>query len=179
MRNIVTLASAAALIITSFSPVWSADPIGGAYSHTAKVRASNRGSPPAATKPWVAPRNSFVTVSARYCENTACESVTLGIWRGDSFVMHRLGPHEERIRIANIDAADVVARCPAESAIAQEAKLQLMSILNGSTFVLARVSGEKDHASTAFVTANGKDVGKRMMNNHHARALEQPPQPWC
>ncbi|MNE62700.1 hypothetical protein D3C80_1579970 [compost metagenome] len=121
----------------------------------------------------------FVVVSARYCEDMACEPVTLRIWSGDTFIMDRLGPHQEHVRIANIDAADVIARCPAEAAVAQDAKLQLMAILSNSTFVLARVTGEKDRASNAFVTANGRDVGKSMMDLHLASPQESSRRTRC
>lgn len=181
MRKTLPLALATAFLMSSMSSATSADLIGGAgtgsYSsrHTKPLHHAR----PHREKAWQPPRNMHVVVSARYCENTACEPVTLRIWSGDTFIMHRLGPHEERIRIANIDAADVVARCPTEATVAQDAKLQLMSILSNSTFVLARVSGERDRTSTAFVTANGRDVGKSMMDRRHARPHEQPERRWC
>lgn len=181
MRKPITLAAAAALILTCVSPAWSADRVTGtsAPSGGSKTPAYHRRSGPQSPRQWVAPPNSLIIVTARYCEDKTCEPVTLRIWSGDTFVMDRLGPHEERIRIANIDAPDVVPRCPTEAALAQEAKNQLRSILSGSTFALARVSGEKDRASFAFVNVNGRDVGKKMMDQRHARPLERPARPWC
>lgn len=180
-RAILTAASIATLALISAPSAWGADPIGAYPVQPQKPAAGLHGKPHAGTgtRAWKAPPNMFVTVSARYCEDTACEPVTLRIWSGDTFVMDRLGQHHESIRIANIEAANVLAGCPTESTIAQGAKLQLMSVLQNSTFVLARVSGQKDRQSAAFVTANGRDVGKTMMDRHHARPFETPRRPWC
>jgi endonuclease YncB( thermonuclease family) len=124
-------------------------------------------------------RNVTFPVSARYCEDAACEPVTLHIWSGDTFIMDRLGQHHEVVTIANIEAPDVHAQCAAEADAAQSAKLQLMALLEGRTFVLARVAGRKDVRSTAFVTVAGRDLGKMMMDRHSARPFETPTRPWC
>lgn len=177
MRKILLISSAIALALTSAPAAWSADPVAGAGSYSSHTRKQPQRRK--ASKGREAPRNMFVVVSARYCEDTACEPVTLRIWSGDTFIMDRLGPHYERIRIANIDAAKVIARCATEATIAQDAKLQLMAILSTSTFVLARVADGKDGASTAFVTANGRDVGKSMMDRHLASSHEHSRRTWC
>lgn len=176
MRKILLVASVIALALTSAPAAWSADPVAGAGSYSSHSRKQPQHSK--ASKPWQAPRNMFVVVSARYCEDSACERVTLRIWSGDTFIMDRLGPHQERIRIANIDAADVIASCATEATVAQDAKLQLMAILANSSIVLARVS-VSERVSMAFVTANGRDVGKSMMDRRYARPFEQPARSWC
>ena len=118
-------------------------------------------------------------VSARYCEDTACEPVTLRIWSGDTFIMDRLGQHHEIITIANIEAPDVHAKCYAEAHAAQLAKRHLTTLLENRTFALARVAGRKDARSMAFVTVAGRDVGKMMMDRGSALPFEKPPRPWC
>ncbi|SOC81769.1 hypothetical protein SAMN05421890_0149 [Ensifer adhaerens] len=125
------------------------------------------------------PHNIAIPVSARYCEDTACEPVTLRIWSGDTFIMDRLGQHHEVITIANIQAPVAHAKCNAEAHAAQSAKHQLTTLLENRTFVLARVAGRKDARSMAFVTVAGRDVGKMMMDRQRALPFETPPRPWC
>lgn len=127
----------------------------------------------------LASRNTAFAVSARYCEDTACEPVTLRIWSGDTFVMDRLGQHHQVVTIANIKAPDVHARCNLEAHAAQSAKRQLTTLLENRTFVLARVVGRKDARSMAFVTVAGRDVGKMMMDRQSALPFETPPRHWC
>ncbi|UXS05564.1 nuclease [Agrobacterium tumefaciens] len=171
------LAFLVGFLLTSVAPAWAADlsrsEERARQGHT-KTSDTNKPRPGKARH-----GNTPVVVSATYCEHMACEPVTLKIWSGDTFHMHRLGPHNERIKIANIDAANPVTRCKVEAGVGHDAKLQLMSILSNSTFHLARVSGEKDRSSSAFVTANGRDVGKSMMDRHYARPFEDPALPWC
>jgi endonuclease YncB( thermonuclease family) len=134
---------------------------------------------PALSERMVASKYTALAVSARYCEDTACEPVTLRILSGDTFVMDRLGQHHEVVTIANIQAPSVHARCNAEADAAQSAKRQLTTLLENRTFVLARVAGRKDARSMAFVTVAGRDVGKMMMDRQSALPFEAPPRPWC
>lgn len=183
MKSLATLAAVGIVAIAPIpiTPASSADLIGTYPVWQQKSDTTLPGRPHVAgqTKAWKAPPNMFVTVSARYCEETVCEPVTLWIWSGDTFVMDRLGRHREHIRIANIETANVAAVCPAEAAAAQEAKLRLMSLLQNKALALARVSGEKDNQSAAFVTVSGHDIGKTMMDLHDARPYETPRRPWC
>ena len=134
---------------------------------------------PTLSEKAVASKNTALAVSARYCEDTACEPVTLRILSGDTFVIDRLGQHHEVVTIANIQAPDVHGRCNSEAHVAQSAKHQLTTLLENRTFVLARVAGRKDARSMAFVTVAGRDVGKMMMDRHSALPFETPPRPWC
>jgi len=164
MGRVATAITVAAIVVGMDASAWAAD----------LVNMS-----PASSKATKAPLNMPASIRARYCEDTACELVTLRIWSGDTFTMDRLGQHHELITIADIEAADVHAQCAAEADAAQSAKRQLVALLEGRTFVLARMAGRKDARSTAFVTAGGRDVGKMMMDNHQARPYETPPRPWC
>ncbi len=164
MGRVATAITVAAIAVGVGASTWAADLLNTAK---ASLEAKN------------APQNMPATVRARYCEDTACEPVTLRIWSGDTFSMDRLGQHHELVTIANIDAADVHAPCAAEVVAAQSAKRQLVALFEGRTFVLARVAGRKDARSIAFVTAGGRDLGKMMMDSHQARPYETPPRPWC
>ena len=134
---------------------------------------------PTLSERMVASKNTALAVTARYCEDTACEPVSLRILSGDTFVMDRLGQHHEVFTIANIQAPDVHARCNSEAQAAQSAKHQLTTLLKNRAFVLARVAGRQDARSIAFVTVAGRDVGKMMMDRHSALPFETPPRPWC
>lgn len=162
-RYIITLMAAAALKVIMW-PAWSADLL-------SESGLSSTGSQE--------PHNIAISVSARYCEDTACEPVTLRIWSGDTFIMDRLGQHHEVIIIANIESPDVNAKCSAEAHAAQSAKHKLATLLENQTFVLARVAGRKDTRSMAFVTVAGRDVGKMMMDRRSALPFETPPRPRC
>lgn len=180
MRHKILIAAIAALSFASPTASWSADPVSGAYlapdtkPHHARSedtrRPHGRKTPPPVVE---------TVVPARYCHNTACEPVTLRIWSGDSFVMDRLGRHHESITIANIEAASAASSCPAEAISADDAKRQLSSLLRNQTFFLARVAGEKDSRSAAFVTVNRRDIGKRMIDLRQARPWEGNRRPWC
>lgn len=164
MGRVATAITVAAIVVGMDASAWAADLVNMA---------------PASSKATKAPLNMPASIRARYCEDRACEPVTLRIWSGDTFTIDRLGQHHELITIANIEAADVHARCEAEADAAQSAKRELVSLLQNRTFVLARVTGHKDERSTAFVTVGGRDVGKMMMDRRSAPPFEIPPRPWC
>ena len=164
MKRFAIAVMAATTVQGYAGPAWSADLFNGNTTYAEGGQA---------------PRNVPFVVSARYCEDMACEPVTLRIWSGDTFIMDRLGRHHEIITIANIEAPSVHAKCKVEADAAQSAKRRLMVLLEGRTYVLARVVGRKDARSLAFVTVAGRDVGKAMMDHKSARSFETSPGPWC
>ncbi len=76
MGRVATAITVAAIAVGVGASTWAADLLNTAK---ASLEAKN------------APRNMPATVRARYCEDTACEPVTLRIWSGDTFSMDRLG----------------------------------------------------------------------------------------
>lgn len=123
--------------------------------------------------------NVSFSVHATYCENSACEPVTLRISSGDSFVMHRWGNHREQIRIANIDAPDGRARCLGERTNAQRATDRLGQLLNGSTFTIARINTDHRGNSIVFVSSNRGDLGHQLVRERLVWPWEQRHRSWC
>lgn len=111
-------------------------------------------------------------VHATYCENRACEPVTLQISSGERFVMYRWGNHREEVRIANIDAPDENARCPREKENAQRATDRLGQLLNGSIVTLARIDVDLRGNSLAFVSVDSRDLGHQLISEHLALPRE-------
>ncbi|NTI52819.1 thermonuclease family protein [Agrobacterium rhizogenes] len=123
--------------------------------------------------------NVSFSVHATYCENSACEPVTLRISSGDSFVMHRWGDHREQVRIANIDAPDGRARCIRERERALLAAGRLGQFLNGSTFTIARVNTDRGGNSIAFVSVDRRDLGYMLIRERVAWLWEPKHRSWC
>jgi endonuclease YncB( thermonuclease family) len=119
------------------------------------------------------------SVHAIYCENSACEPVTLRVSSGDSFVMHRWGNHREQIRIANIDAPDGRARCIGERTRAQRATDRLSQLLNASTVTLARINNDHRGNSIAFVSIDRRDLGHQLVRERLVWPWEPRRRSWC
>ncbi|ACM31130.1 nuclease [Rhizobium rhizogenes] len=119
------------------------------------------------------------SVHATYCENSACEPVTLRIEGGDSFVIYRWGNHHEPVRIANIDAPYGRARCERERERALMAAGRLGQFLNGSTFTMARVGTDRRGNSIAFVSINRRDLGHHLVREQLVWPREPKHRFWC
>ncbi|WP_234711764.1 thermonuclease family protein [Rhizobium rhizogenes] len=123
--------------------------------------------------------NVSFSVHATYCENSACEPVTLRISSGDSFVMHRWGDHREQVRIANIDAPDEHARCFGERTSAERAADRLSQLLNRSTFTMARIDTDQRGNSIAFVSISRRDLGHQLVRERLVWPWEPRHRSWC
>ncbi|WFU07321.1 thermonuclease family protein (plasmid) [Rhizobium sp. CB3171] len=128
-----------------------------------------------------APRSAFISFSvhATYCENSACEPVTLQIVGGDAFVINRWGNHREQVRIANIDAPDRRARCIREREKAEQATDRLGRLMNGSTFTMARVHTDGRGDSIAFVSVDSRDLGHTLVREGVVFPWEPRHRSWC
>ncbi|NEJ25449.1 nuclease [Rhizobium leguminosarum] len=120
-----------------------------------------------------------ISVHATYCENSACEPVTLQISNGDSFVVNRWGNHRETIRIANIDAPNDRARCIGEKDSAERATVRLGQLLSGSTFTMARVGTDRHSNSMAFVSVDRHDLGHELVRERLTWPWEPKHRFWC
>jgi endonuclease YncB( thermonuclease family) len=119
------------------------------------------------------------SVHATYCDNSACEPVTLQISSGDSFIVNRWGDHRERVRIANIDAPNPRARCIGEKESAERATVRLGQLLSGSTFTMARVGTDRRGNSIAFVSINRRDLGHQLVREQLVWPWEPKHRSWC
>ncbi|MCI5077836.1 thermonuclease family protein [Oricola sp.] len=88
----------------------------------------------------------------------------------------------EKIRIVNIDAPEVKARCPAEKQRASAATRELARLVHGQPIRLRR-SGEDRYGRTlAAVSTPEGDVGAALVAKHLAvrwRGRREPPSTWC
>nr|WP_200985083.1 nuclease [Rhizobium rhizogenes]QCL09135.1 putative nuclease [Rhizobium rhizogenes] len=119
------------------------------------------------------------SVHATYCENSACEPVTLQIAGGDGFVIYRWGNHREPARIANIDAPDGRAQCARERERALLAADRLGQLLNGSTFTMARVGTDRRGNSLSFVSVDRRDLGDKLIRERLVWPWEPRHRSWC
>ncbi|OEC93634.1 hypothetical protein A9Z06_09330 [Rhizobium sp. YK2] len=118
------------------------------------------------------------SVNATFCENKACEPVSVRIRTGDTFIMYRWGDHREPVRIANIDAPHTHANCIGERVNAQRAVDRLARYLNRATFTMARL--HTDQAGTiAFVSINNRDLGDILSRDRVVRPWEPRHHSWC
>ena len=118
------------------------------------------------------------SVNATFCENSACEPVSLRIRSGDSFIMYRWGDHREPVRIANIDAPLTHASCIGERSSAQRAVDRLAQYLDRATFTMARLHTDQS-GSIAFVSVNNRDLGHMLSRDRLVRPWEPRHHSWC
>ncbi|SCB40466.1 nuclease [Rhizobium hainanense] len=118
------------------------------------------------------------SVNATFCENSACEPVSLRVLAGDSFTMYRWGDHREPVRIANIDAPLANANCIGEQASAQSAIDRLAQYLNQATFTMARLHTDPS-GTIAFVSVNRRDLGHLLSRDRVVWPWEPRHRSWC
>ena len=118
------------------------------------------------------------SVNATFCENSACEPVSLRIPTGDSFILYRWGDHREPVRIANIDAPLTQANCIGERSSAQRAVDWLAQYLNRATFTMARLHADQS-GTIAFVSINNRDLGHMLSRDHVVWPWEPRHRSWC
>lgn len=118
------------------------------------------------------------SVHATFCENSACEPVSLRIRTGDSFIMDRWGDHREAVRIANIDAPLTQANCIGERSSAQRAVDRLAQYLDRATLTMARLHTDQS-GTIAFVSVNNRDLGHMLARDRVVRPWEPRHRSWC
>jgi micrococcal nuclease len=92
------------------------------------------------------------------------------------------GPAGERIRIANIDTAEMECRCAYECKMAQAAKAETQSALErASRITLGAYERTRDrHGRTlAYVVVDGRDLGELLIERGLARRWTGRRMPWC
>ncbi len=87
-----------------------------------------------------------------------------------------------RVRLRDIDAPETAARCPAEAMRAEAARRHLAGLAAGGPTFLADLGRDKygGRVLGRLVTADGQDLGRRMLADGHARRYAgRQRQPWC
>lgn len=88
----------------------------------------------------------------------------------------------ERIRISNIDTPERGdgAKCWAEAALAEKARLQLVDFVNvAKTIELAREGRDRYGRTLARLKLDGHDVGEAMVESGYAARWNGSRWPWC
>jgi len=95
---------------------------------------------------------------------------------GDTFRLNG-----ERVRIVNVDAAEINGKCPDERRRALAARDRLQSLLSEGSIVLVREGADRDRYGRLLrrVFINGRDVGNQLVAEQHARVWEGRRRPWC
>lgn len=95
-----------------------------------------------------------------------------------------LAAGEEIIRILNIDAPETRdAKCDAERRLGHVAKRRLQELLDAGDVIVTRGDGnrmtDKYGRTLARVSAQGRDVGERLVDEELARPWTGHRRPWC
>ena len=109
-------------------------------------------------KNGVAKYDTFGGVAARpmgQCRTPPLDSCVVD---GDTFWLNG-----EEIRIANIDAPEIKARCPGESSLGGEARRTLVRLLDNRTIKLNATGRDRAGRLIAFVETPYGDVGEDML----------------
>lgn len=87
-----------------------------------------------------------------------------------------------KVRIENIDTAEVDANCPAELDLAVKAKAEVRKILTAPQASIVLVTARKRDAYgrlLARVEVNGSDIGETLIGLGLARRWDGKRHPWC
>ena len=133
--------------------------------------------PPAKPIAWTSAPTSLAR--ATFCDNAACEPVTVTIANGQTFVIHRWGNHREQVKIANIATPTGKAKCAAERDLGRRAMSRLSQLLDGATLTMARISQDGSSPTIAMVSVNGRDVGNTLIRERLAFPAEPRSRSWC
>jgi endonuclease YncB( thermonuclease family) len=84
-------------------------------------------------------------------------------------------------RLANIDAARLNATCPAEARIGDRAAAMAGALVARARSLDLRATGDADRFGrpTAYVAADGSDIGEALVSQGFGRPMRKDGQPWC
>ena len=103
-----------------------------------------------------------------------------GGWRvtcvvdGDTFWLEG-----EKIRISNIDAPELEARCSSERRLAVAATRRLAELLGGGELQIRREGTDRYDRMLATIRIGGRDVGDQLVADGLARTWSGRREPWC
>ncbi len=117
-----------------------------------------------------------IVVSVLLC-TASCEPAEIRVWDGDSI---RLGTtrQAESVRIFNIDAPELEARCRHELELARQAKVRLAQILQGQRIEVLRQGADRYGRTLAAIRVEGQDVGDVLVGEGLARTWAGRREPW-
>lgn len=112
------------------------------------------------------------------CFETVCNTASLRIWDGDTFIIDRAGAVSVKIRIENIDAPEIEGRCAYEADLAQQSKNGLARLLTGR-ITIHPSRPDRYGRQLATVTSDGEDVGEILIKQKLARRWDGSRRSWC
>jgi endonuclease YncB( thermonuclease family) len=133
-----------------------------------------------------APAAADPPVSRRLDSSLTYPAELVRILDGDTFEARvRVWPGldvDTKVRIRDIDAAELHARCPAELDQAQAARTALETILSEGSITITRVGIDKygGRVDAAVATRSTTDVATAMLNGGYARSYDGRKRgSWC
>lgn len=120
---------------------------------------------------------NHIIVAVMLC-SAVCQPDQIAVWDGDTFLLGASG-HHEKIRIANIDTAEIEGRCESETALAFRARERLAQLLEGQQVSIHRTGSDKYGRTLATIRVNGADVGDLLVREELARVWTGRRLPWC
>lgn len=147
------------------------------------------GAPPPTPDPWAESRRSRAILEAqeaappnaleappRPVAGGTVRYASLRVIDGDTFDYGGA-----RIRIADIDAPEMAARCAHEARLAAAAAGRLNELLAAGPFELRRIDRERDRYGRKLrvVTRGGQSIGDRLVAEGLARPWRGRREPWC
>jgi len=87
----------------------------------------------------------------------------------------------ERIRIVNVDTAEINGKCPDERRRALAARDRLQSLLSEGEITLVQEGRDEDRYGRKLrrVFVSGRDVGSILVQEKHARVWDGKRRSWC
>lgn len=85
----------------------------------------------------------------------------------------------EKIRISNIDAPEMAARCEAELQRAIASTLRLAQLLGTGRLQIRREGNDVHGRTLATIRIGGQDIGDRLVAEGLARTWSGRREPWC
>lgn len=127
--------------------------------------------------PAAAHAHDHIVVDVVLCPAN-CAPAVVRVWDGDT-VRIGFGPGSERVRLANIDAAEIDGQCKAETERARLARARLAQLLRGRDVVIVRAGVDRHGRTLATLQVGGIDVGDILVAEGLARTWNGGRQPWC
>jgi micrococcal nuclease len=85
----------------------------------------------------------------------------------------------EKWRIENIDTPELDGKCQSEIDRAIAARNRLLAILRSGPISLTRHGQDRSRRTLVRISVNGRDVGRQLIAEGHARPWAGRREPWC
>lgn len=121
--------------------------------------------------------SGHIIVKILLCINV-CQPVEAQVWDGDTFRIATESGYE-KVRISNIDTAEMEARCAYEADLALKAKRRLAQLLQEGEVRIHPEKNDRYGRLLAMVENAHGDIGDRLVKERMARTWTGRREPWC